>query len=164
MNAIDVPAAARHGFFNQLMQAHTASINLAKAQVKGTAPVESAASAAPAAAEPEPDDPATGPVTNPGIDDYYLHTANALERGAVVEFAEGAAGTIRAKLSWVSPKQTILLFTSSGSGARQLQPTVLAALLREGKAKVLETSEALMDRVVNAMVSGNGEEAMPAAA
>jgi hypothetical protein len=170
MNAIDVPAEARHAFFNQLMQAHTASINLAKSQTKGIAPAaeSAAASAAPAAVdaepEPEPDDPATGPVTNSGIDDYYLHTAKALERGAVVEFAEGAAGTIRAKLSWVSPKQTILLFTSSGAGARQIQPGVLAALLREGKAKVLETSEALMDRVVSAMVSGTGEEALPAAA
>jgi hypothetical protein len=170
MNAIDVPAEARHGFFNQLMQAHTASITLAKSQAKGATPGESAATLVPAAPEPEPepepepDDPATGPVTNSGMDDYYLHTAMALERGAVVEFGESAAAAIRAKLSWVSPQQTILLFTSISSGARQLQPKVLAALLREGKAKVLESSEALMDRVVNAMVSSSGDEAMPAAA
>jgi hypothetical protein len=166
MNAIDVPAEARHAFFNQLMQAHTASINLAKAQAKGAEPAAAAAAAAAPAPEPEPepDDPAVGPVTNSGMDDYFLHTAMALERGAVVEFAEGAAGSIRAKLSWVSPKQTILLFTSGSSGARQLQPKVLAAMLREGKAKVLEASEALMDRVVSAMVGSADEEAMPAAA
>ena len=34
MNAIEMPADVRHGFFNQLMQAHTASINAAKAQAK----------------------------------------------------------------------------------------------------------------------------------
>jgi hypothetical protein len=166
MNAIEMPPEARHAFFNQLMQAHTATINVAKAQAKGQLPVADAAAQATAAA-PEPelpaDDPATGPVTNSGMDDdYWVHTALALERGAVVEFVEGAA-TVRSKLSWVSPKQTILLFTASSSAARQLAPKVLAGLLREGKAKVLEASEALMDRVVNAMVGTEGD-ALPAAA
>lgn len=166
MNAIDVPAETRHAFFNQLMQAHTATINAAKSQAKGSAAAapEPAAPAPAAEPEPEPEDPATGPVTNSGMEDYYLHTAMALERGAVVEFVDGAAAAVRAKLSWVSPQQTILLFTSSSAGARQLPPKALATLLREGKARVLETSEALMDRVVSAMVGANGEEAMPAAA
>lgn len=166
MNAIDVPAETRHAFFNQLMQAHTATINTAKSQTKGSAAVapEAAAPAPVAEPEPEPEDPATGPVTNSGMEDYYLHTAMALERGAVVEFVDGAATAVRAKLSWVSPQQTILLFTSSSAGARQLPPKTLATLLREGKARVLETSEALMDRVVSAMVGASGEEAMPAAA
>ena len=164
MNAIDVPAEARHAFFNQLMQAHTATINAAKSQAKGAAPAAPEAAAPVPAAEPEPDDPATGPVTNSGMEDYYLHTAMALERGAVVEFVDGAAAPVRAKLSWVSPQQTILLFTSSSAGARQLQPKALATLLREGKARVLEASEALIDRVVSAMVGASGEEAMPAAA
>ena len=34
MNAIEMPADVRHGFFNQLMQTHTATINAAKAQAK----------------------------------------------------------------------------------------------------------------------------------
>src|SRR5262245_6537242 len=38
MNAIEMPADARHGFFNQLMQTHTASINAAKAQAKSAVP------------------------------------------------------------------------------------------------------------------------------
>jgi hypothetical protein len=165
MNAIEMPPEARHAFFNQLMQAHTATINAAKAQAKSLA--AAAEPPAPAqAAEPEPaDDPATGPVTNSGLeeDDYWVHAAMALERGAVVEFAEGAT-TVRSKLSWVSPKQTILLFTASGSAARQVAPKTLASLLRDGKARVVEGAEALMDRVVTAMVGTAGDEALPAAA
>jgi hypothetical protein len=166
MNAIEMPPEARHAFFNQLMQAHTATINAAKAQAKAhVAGAEATAAPAASAAEPEPaDDPATGPVTNSGLeDDYWVHTAMALERGAVVEFLEGAA-TVRSKLSWVSPKQTILLFTASGSAARQVAPKSLAALLRDGKARILEGAEALMDRVVTAMVGTAGDEALPAAA
>jgi hypothetical protein len=166
MNAIEMPPEARHAFFNQLMQAHTATINAAKAQAKVQQPgPEQPAVPAAAAPEPEPpaDDPATGPVTNSGLDDdYWVHTALALERGAVVEFVEGAT-SVRSKLSWVSPKQTILLFTASGSAARQFAPKVLAGLLREGKAKILEASDALMDRVVNAIVGPEGD-ALPAAA
>ncbi|HSD53201.1 MAG TPA: DUF1631 family protein [Burkholderiales bacterium] len=163
MNAIEMPPEARHAFFNQLMQAHTATINAAKAQAKTQTP--GATDAAPAVAEVEPpDDPATGPVTNSGMDDdYWVHTAMALERGAVLEFDEGAA-TVRSKLSWVSPKQTILLFTASGSAARQLAPKILAGLLRDNKARIVEGAEALMDRVVTAMVGTAGDEALPAAA
>ena len=84
----------------------------------------------------------------------------ALERGAVIEFMDGAAA-VRAKLSWVSPKQTILLFTSSAGGARKLAPKAFAELLRQQKARVIEVSEALMDRVVHAMM---GPESVPAAA
>jgi hypothetical protein len=166
MNAIEMPPEARHAFFNQLMQAHTAAINAAKAQAtKAQAPNAEPEPGEPPAGEAEPaDDPATGPVTNSGMDDdYWIHTAMALERGAVLEFDEGAA-TVRSKLSWVSPKQTILLFTASGSAARQLAPKVLAGLLRDNKARIVEGAEALMDRVVTAMVGTAGGEALPAAA
>ena len=160
MNAIEMPADVRHGFFNQLMQAHTASINAAKAQAKGR-PVPTAADVArgrggAGRASPSP----RSRPTEPAVDDYYVHTAMALERGAVVEFMDGTAA-VRAKLSWVSPKQTILLFTSSAAGARKLAPKAFAELLRQQKARVVEVSEALMDRVVHAMM---GPESLPAAA
>ncbi|MGH8682241.1 MAG: DUF1631 family protein [Burkholderiales bacterium] len=162
MNTIDMPSDARHGLFNQLMQAHTAAINSAKAQAaKVQQPV--AAEAAPGAdAGPatEPEMPDEAPATTAPADDYFVHTAMALERGAVVEFVDGQA-EIRSKLIWVSPKQTILLFTSSAAGARRLTPPAFAELLREGKARVVEVSEALMDRVVHAMM---GPESLPAAA
>ncbi|MGE5792724.1 MAG: DUF1631 family protein, partial [Bacteroidota bacterium] len=162
MNAIEMPADVRHGFFNQLMQSHTASINSAKAQAKGqtvptaadVAKVEEAPVSEPLPEETEPAE-AQAP-----LDDYYVHTAMALERGAVVEFMDGTAA-VRAKLSWVSPKQTTLLFTSSTAGARKLAPKAFAELLRQQKARVVEVSEALMDRVVHAMM---GPESVPAAA
>lgn len=158
MNAIDMPADARHAFFNQLMQAHTASINTAKAQVKGQ-PVPTAADVARVEEAPV-DEPELPEAPADAQDDYYVHTAMAVERGAVVEFMDGNTA-VRAKLSWVSPKQTILLFTSSTSGARKLAPKAFAELLRQQKARVVEVSEALMDRVVHAMM---GPESVPAAA
>lgn len=159
MNAIEMPSDARHAFFNQLMQAHTASISAVKGQAKPDAsPSESAPAAETASVSESPEEIA--PDTQPPLDDYYLHTAMALERGAVVEFVEGEKA-IRSKLSWVSPKQTILLFTSTLAGARQLAPKALADLFRDRRAHVLEASEALMDRVVDAMM---GPESLPAAA
>ena len=152
MNAIEMPADARHGFFNQLMQTHTASISSAKAQAKSSATPSAADVArveeAPVSEAPLPEEMEA---SQPAGGDYYVHTAMALERGAVIEFLDGAA-TVRARLSWVSPKQTILLFTSSASGARRLTPKSFADLLREKKARVVEASEALMDRVVHAMM------------
>jgi uncharacterized membrane protein YkvA (DUF1232 family) len=165
MNAIDMASDARHAFFNQLMQAHTAAINAAKAQAAKNQPPAAAVAEAPGAAADagpatEPDVPDEAAATAPPADDYFVHTAMALERGAVVEFLDGQA-EIRSKLIWVSPKQTILLFTSSAAGARKLTPPALAELLRDGRARVVEVSEALMDRVVHAMM---GPESLPAAA
>jgi uncharacterized membrane protein YkvA (DUF1232 family) len=161
MNTIDMPSDARHGFFNQLMQAHTAAINAAKAQAAKAQPVPAeVAAGADAGPATEPDLPEEAPATTPPADDYFVHTAMALERGAVVEFIDGQA-EVRSKLIWVSPKQTILLFTSSAAGARKLTPPAFAELLRDGKARVVEVSEALMDRVVHAMM---GPESLPAAA
>jgi len=165
MNAIEMPPNERHAFFNLLMQSHTSSINAAKALAKGQAgasadviqavdPVEIASANEPAI----PEDPA--PDTKPAVDDYYAHAVMTLDRGAIVEFVE-AEKSVRSKLSWISPKQTIMLFTSSIAGARQLAPHALADLLREGRARVIEASEALMDRVVDAMM---GPESLPAAA
>jgi Protein of unknown function (DUF1631) len=165
MNAIEMPADARHAFFNLLMQTHTASINTAKAQKSQTAGTSSDATDQDAQQGPD-----LAPITEPGapdnaaekspVSDYYLHTAMALERGAVVEFVDNQK-TVRSKLSWVSPKQTIMLFTSSLAGARQFAPNVLADLLRDGRARVVEASEALMDRVVGVMM---GPESLPAVA
>jgi Protein of unknown function (DUF1631) len=161
MNAIEMPADVRHGFFNQLMQAHTATINAAKTQAKGqTVPTATDVARVQEAPVSEPLPPEEPVDTQPAVDDYYVHTAMALERGAVIEFLDGTAA-VRAKLSWVSPKQTILLFTSSASGARKLAPKAFAELLRQQKARVIEVSEALMDRVVHAMM---GPESVPAAA
>jgi Protein of unknown function (DUF1631) len=155
MNAIDMPAEARHAFFNQLMEAHTEAITLAKAK-SAHAATAIAREEALLVGEPLAGD--TGPSSEPEVGDYFFHAARSLERGAVVEFIDGNS-TVRSKLSWVSPQQTILLFTSSIGGARKLSPTALADLLSEGKARVVEASGALMDRVVNAMM---GPPSVPA--
>jgi hypothetical protein len=69
----------------------------------------------------------------------------------VLEFLEESA-TVRAKLSWVSPKQTLFLFTSVEHGARKFARDTLAEALEAGKARVVEASAALMDRVLQAVV------------
>jgi hypothetical protein len=68
-----------------------------------------------------------------------------------MEFAEGES-TLRAKLTWVSPKQTLFLFTSVEHGARKFGRDALAEALAAGHAKVVEASAALMDRVLQAVV------------
>jgi hypothetical protein len=160
MNAIEMPADVRHAFFNQLMQTHTASINTAKAQAKSPAPTAADVARVEEAPVEDPTPSEAPAATEAPLEDYFVHTAMALERGAVIEFLDGAAA-VRAKLSWVSPKQTILLFTSSVTGARKLAPRAFAELLRQQKARVIEVSEALMDRVVTKMM---GPESVPAAA
>jgi uncharacterized membrane protein YkvA (DUF1232 family) len=154
MNAIEMPADARHGFFNQLMQAHTASIN-----PQGAGEGQPVPTAADVARVEE------APSTNRAClrrrrrqDDT---TFTPRWRPSAAWSSSWTGPAVRAKLSWVSPKQTILLFTSSTSGARKLAPKAFAELLRQQKARVIEVSEALMDRVVHAMM---GPESVPAAA
>jgi hypothetical protein len=157
MNAVGMPADARHAFFNQLMQAHTATINAAKGTM-GEATLPDAAAANDASTEPVAPEPAPAAGAAPMGGDYYLHAVKAMERGALVEFvSEG--DPVRAKLSWVSPRQTIYLFTSA-SGGRSLSPDALAQALRSGAARLAGETAGLMDRVVEAVV---GPHSVPAA-
>lgn len=151
MTTVAMPNEARHAFFNQLMETHTATIN----ESKGKHAVE-AVGETPAAADPGPPSEAPEePAPDAGLavvgGNYHLHTVMALERGAVMEFVEGEA-TIRSKLSWVSPKQTVFLFTSVEHGARKFARDALADALAAGEARVVEASAALMDRVLYAVI------------
>ncbi|HEY9396672.1 MAG TPA: DUF1631 family protein [Burkholderiales bacterium] len=159
MNAIAMPADTREVFFNQLMETHTAAVSHAKALSRsGEMPVlDAEALAVPTAADTdESDDPETEAVdaTHSGFDvgDLLLHTVKSLERGAIVEFIEDGDTPIRCKLSWVSPKQTMLLFTST-AGARKYSPDALATALQQGKARLVEEMEALVDRAFGAIVA-----------
>jgi len=155
MNAISMPAEAREAFFDRLMETHTAAVNNAKNATRANetppAPVAEAADddwTEDASAEEEDPDS--------GFDggDLLLHTVKSLERGAIVEFLDDdASEPVRCKLSWISPKQTVLLFTSSVSGARKFGPEALAAALGEGKARLIEEMDALVDRAFSAMVA-----------
>jgi hypothetical protein len=162
MNAIEMPADIRHLFFTQLMQTHTAAINTAKAMSRSTelslkqlaAEVQGEAPEAEAEPELEAEPEAA---TDPSLNvfdggDLHLHSVKSLERGSIVEFIEGEKPT-RSKLSWISPKHTILLFTSSAGGAKQFSPTALAAALKAGKVRIVEETEALIDRAVGAIVN-----------
>ncbi|HKO88970.1 MAG TPA: DUF1631 family protein [Burkholderiales bacterium] len=166
MNAIEMAADARHLFFTQLMQTHTSAINTAKALSRSgemtikelnesTAEIESEE-----APEQEPMAQSAPVDTVSGFDagDLYLHSVKSLERGSVVEFVDGET-IIRSKLSWISPKHTILLFTSSTGAAKQYSPTALAEALKTGKVRIVEEVEALIDRVVGAIV--NEQAAQP---
>jgi hypothetical protein len=150
MTAVGMPNDARHAFFNQLMETHTAMINESKAKSAEAAAESSVTPADLGPASEAPPEPEEQPLTVVG-GNYHLHTVMALERGVVMEFAEGES-TLRAKLTWVSPKQTLFLFTSVEHGARKFARDALADALAEGHAKVVEASAALMDRVLQAVV------------
>jgi hypothetical protein len=162
MTAVDMPEAERRSFFDALMQTHTANIADAKARrLEMTQPMAVPTPAALAAAAvtlaPPPVVEST-PEPEP-VPDYYAHAVTALERGSLVEFMDGETA-VRSKLAWISPGQTIYLFTSSTANARSLGPKALADAFREGRARVLDATEGLMDRVVRSVVS----EAVPLAA
>jgi hypothetical protein len=137
------------------MQAHTATINTAKGTTGETTLPDAQAAANDMAAEPLAEEPAAAAAPMGG--DYYLHAVKAMARGALVEFvAEGEP--VRAKLSWISPRQTIYLFTSA-TGGRSLSPDSLAQSLRSGAARLVGETAGLMDRVVEAVV---GPHSVPA--
>ena len=75
-----------------------------------------------------------------------------LERGAVVEFDDTGSG-VRAKLTWISPKRTVYLFTAHGAKARRISPRELSAQLREGKARLVEAGGAVVERALAAVVN-----------
>ena len=157
MNAVAMPADARHAFFNQLMQAHTATINAAKGTTGESTLPDAQTAANDAAPEPPVEEPAAAAAAPLG-GDYYLHAVKAMERGSLVEFVADAE-SVRAKLSWISPRQTIYLFTSA-NGGRSLSPDALAQSLRSGAARLVGETAGLMDRVVEAVV---GPHSVPAA-
>ncbi len=157
MNAVGMPADARHAFFNQLMQAHTATINAAKGSTGEATLPDAQPAANDASTDPVVEEPAAAAAAPMG-GDYYLHAVKAMERGALVEFV-AEAEPVRAKLSWISPRQTIYLFTSV-QGGRSLSPDALAQSLRSGAARLVGETAGLMDRVVEAVV---GPHSVPAA-
>ncbi len=150
MTSVGMPNEARHAFFNQLMETHTAMINESKARPVDAPATPSVAPEDLGSASEAPSQPVEDGLTAVG-GNYHLHTVMALERGVVIEFTE-AERTVRSKLSWISPKQTLFLFTSVEHGARKFSREALAEALAGGSAKVVEASAALMDRVLQAVV------------
>ncbi|HTY03415.1 MAG TPA: DUF1631 family protein [Rhodocyclaceae bacterium] len=72
-----------------------------------------------------------------------------LQRGDWVEFPGGESGTVRYRLSWVSPERGILLFTNPQSPrALSVAPAALAIQIERGEAAIVPV-EPIFDRAVN---------------
>jgi hypothetical protein len=83
-----------------------------------------------------------------------ISPVDGLERGMWFEF-RGAEGARKLKLSWVSPLRTLFIF--SGAGRREafsLSAEKLAALLHEGKARVLAIDGVVGQVLSEAMAQG----------
>jgi len=145
MKAVDVPVAAQRAFLDELMQAHTALLQAARAKRPLPPPP-------PPAAPPPP--PASESIAAPEL---AADSPAILERGAVVEFAAADAGpAVRAKLTWISPKRTVYLFTARGAAARRVSPQELSAALRDARARVVGEGGAVIDRALAAVVGEPG--------
>ena len=145
MKAVDVPVAAQRAFLDELMQAHTALLQAARAKRPLPPPP-------PPAAPPPP--PASESIAAPEL---AADSPAILERGAVVEFAAADAGpAVRAKLTWISPKRTVYLFTARGAAARRVSPQELSAALRDARARVVGEGGAVIDRALAAVVGAPG--------
>lgn len=78
--------------------------------------------------------------------------AETLRRGTWVEFHETDGVSFRAKLSWISPRKHIYLFTNvSLSKAISISPQAMAMKLAQGTAVVMEDIP-LLDRAVDHML------------
>lgn len=138
MKAQDIPADAQRAFLDELMQRHTALLQ--GARMKRAAPA-----LPPPARPPQPPPPAV--IDTPEI---AAGAMLGLARGAVIEFAD-VEPPVRAKLSWISPQQTLYLFTGRGVKARRMSPRELSARIGEGKARLVEAGGAVIDRALAAV-------------
>lgn len=84
--------------------------------------------------------------------DIYEDRVRSLRRGDWVEFRQEDGPAVRRRLSWISPKRGIFLFTGScGVSAVSISPDALAHQFRYGFADVVH-QEPLFDRAVNGML------------
>jgi hypothetical protein len=162
MTAAEVPQSERAQFFDALMEAHTKVVNEAKAAPRpatasGAASAEGTASEPPvkplAPLEADSLDFSTAAAGEPGS--FHQHFVNAIEKNALVEFvASDPAGNPvwqRLKLSWVSPKRMVFLFTARLTKARQLSRDELVTALQSGTARLVDASEGYLDQAIQAI-------------
>jgi hypothetical protein len=141
MKAVDVPPEGQRAFLDELMRTHAALLQA----VRGKRPV-------PAEVAAPPSLPAAAEVEFDAAADLDADAMLGIERGAVVEFAD-VDPAVRARLSWISPKRTLYLFTAHGAKARQIAPADLRTALREGRARLVEEGGAAVERALAAVVS-----------
>ena len=140
MQTIDLPAHAQAAFLDELMRTHAASLQAARSK------------------RPPPP-PAVAPPAPPSevfaAPELALDARPVLERGAMVEFAE-VDPPVRARLAWISPGQTVYLFTASGASARQLSRRDLSDRIRAGSVRIVGERGAVIDRALAAVVGEPG--------
>jgi hypothetical protein len=92
----------------------------------------------------------------PEISNVFTRTGvlTNLQRGSWVEFVREAMAPIRARLTWISPRKGIYLFTNAngGSAAISVAPEALAEQMRVGEARLIDSGP-LVDRAVDSMLA-----------
>jgi hypothetical protein len=91
----------------------------------------------------------------PEISNVFTRTGvlTNLQRGSWVEFLHDALAPVRARLTWISPRKGIYLFTNAngGSAAISVAPEALAEQMRLGEARLIDSGP-LVDRAVDSML------------
>lgn len=139
MAAAGVAPEAQRTFLDELMRTHAALLQAARG--KRPAPPEVAAPASIPPATEAPD-----AVT--GLDAGALL---GLERGAVVEFHD-TDPPVRARLTWISPKRSLYLFTAHGGKARHLSAEALREALGNGQARLAADGAQVVERALAAVI------------
>jgi hypothetical protein len=142
-NAVNASQAARDAFFDKMFDAH-------QKLFKGLA-IE-----LPATPKGQPEKVPQAKIDielAAAPDDPFHEIALSMERGMWIEMQDDVGKLKLAKLSWVSPQRTTLLFTTrQGHKAASLTPVQLAEWFREDRARVLD-SEPVVDRALNRLLS-----------
>jgi len=171
MERIGVEEAERDNFFGSLVDCHSAAV---KAGLRGQPlPVEPEGKVADDAPPPEPKIArATFAVEGVTVEEITLSNAprrrepevanvftrtgvlTNLQRGSWVEFVREAKAPIRARLTWISPRKGIYLFTNANGGATAISvaPDALAEQMRLGEARLIDSGP-LVDRAVDSMLA-----------
>ena len=84
--------------------------------------------------------------------DPFAEVAATIEKGAMIDITEDT-GSKRYRLTWISPKRTTFLLTSSVHGPRKMDEKEFTNFLRQGLAVIADKGAALLDRAITAIVS-----------
>lgn len=163
-----VAVADRTPFLDALVQLHSAALKgLRKQTLRGAKHATKEAPPAPKSVDTERKDVPTTVVTRVFQEDgieveaisvdgrlkaaYPVRIADLenIQRGDWVEFDGVSGGSIRARLSWISPHRGIMLFSNpDASRAVSITPEALALKFKQGKARIVG-EEPLVERVLS---------------
>lgn len=193
MDSIMVPGEARDAFFAQLVTIHAAAVRMGLTPPATVAPVETSVETgaapdadttvqvadstapAPSSTEAQPAAEVAAPAEIAGMveDDAATAQVRALNLGDWMEFHREGPAEIgqapaqhprRAKLSWISARRGIYLFTNTdGMESFSISSARLADRLRGGEARILDNAP-LTERAVSSLIARLMPDAPPGAA